>query len=224
MTTQGAEFGFSRPLDGEHLSKMTRLVYGVGALASRAVQVKCTLCDHPDGRAENDAEHAYMVSLLAATLADEFFPKLDSGLVAKYANIHDLVDVYVDDTPTHAISAEGLRARAEREAAGLRQLVKEYEATAPSLVRLVQAYEEQKDPESRFVRMLDKLVTVSVQFPNHGRTMREYFRERSGHESMVNTRIQRFLEDYPDQEAILDIYAELATFMQDMTWPETVGN
>ena len=224
MADEAQEFGFSRPLDGEHLSGMTRLVYSVGALASRMVQVERTLCNHPDGRAENDAEHSYMLSLIAVVLAEEFFPQLDSGLVAKYADVHDLVEAYVDDTPTHQISSEGLRSKAEREAAGLTQLIQEFEPISPAFVSLIEAYERQEDAESRFVRMLDKVVTVSIQFPNHGEAMREFFEARSGHELMVQTRINRFIKEYPDQEAILDVYAELAMFMQDMTWPETTAD
>lgn len=183
------------------------------------VEVKRTLCDHPNGRAENDAEHSFMLALIATSLAEEYFPELDSGLVSKYAVIHDLVEAYVDDTPTHEISEDELASKAKRETKGLKKLAADFAETAPAMVRLIEAYEQQSDNESRFVRMLDKVVTVSIQFPNHGDKMREYFADREGHQTMVATRIERFSAEYSDQSEVLDLYQELATFMQDVTWP-----
>lgn len=66
--------------------------------------------------------------------------------------------------------------------------------------------------------MLDKLVTISIQFPNQYETMTKNF-DRKSHEKMVRTRIERFAKDYSDQQRILDLYAELAHFMQDWAWP-----
>lgn len=216
--TQLEEFGFKRPDASETLSPAANLIYGVGALASRMVQVERTICDHPGGRAENDAEHSFMLALVATSLAEEYFPELDSGLVSRYANVHDLVEGYVDDTPTHAISLEGLKAKADLEATGLQRLVEEYQELAPSFVRLMQQYEVQTDPESRFVRMVDKLLTVSIQFPNAGETIVKAM-DRRGHENMVTTRINRFINDYPDQKPVLDLYDELAEFMRSLYYP-----
>jgi 5'-deoxynucleotidase YfbR-like HD superfamily hydrolase len=189
-------------------------------LASRSVQVTRTLCDHPDGRAENDAEHSFMLALIAVPLAEQYYPELDSGLVAKYALVHDLSEAYVGDTPTHDIDVAGLEVKAKLEEIGRKQLSKEYQAVAPSLVALHEQYEAQKDDESRFVRMLDKLVTVSIQFPNNYATMKKVYK-RKDHERMVNARIERFAADYPDQKHVLALYAELAQFMQDRAWPRT---
>lgn len=213
------KFDFKRPDAGDALSPEANLIYGVGLLASRAVQVTRTLCDHPDGRPENDAEHSFMLGLIAVPLAEQYYPELDSGLVAKYALVHDLPEAYVGDTPTHDIDAAGLKTKADMECAGWRQLKKEYAPLAPSLVALLQKYEEQADAESRFVRMLDKLVTISIQFPNDNATMTKAF-SRETHQAMVRTRIDRFAKDYSDQQRILDLYQELAHFMQDQAWPE----
>jgi 5'-deoxynucleotidase YfbR-like HD superfamily hydrolase len=189
-------------------------------LASRTVQVTRTLCDHPDGRAENDAEHSFMLALIAVPLAEQHYPELDSGLVAKYALVHDLSEAYVGDTPTHDIDAAGLETKAKLEELGRKQLSKEYRGIAPSLVTLHEKYEAQQDKESRFVRMLDKLVTISIQFPNGYTAMKKAY-GRKDHERMVKTRIERFMADYPDQKRILALYAELARFMQDGAWPAT---
>lgn len=169
------EFEFQKPTDGGELSLQARLLYEVGALASRAVRVERTLCNHPDGRAENDAEHSYSLGLVATPLAGQFYPELDSGLVAKYALVHEITEYYVGDTPTYDISDAGLLEKAERETAGKRQFRQEYASVAPYLVELLEDYEAQKDGESRFVRMVDKIMTVLIQFPNDCATMQESF-------------------------------------------------
>lgn len=212
------KFAFTRPDGGKELSPEANLIYAVGMLASRSVQVTRTLCDHPDGRAENDAEHSFMLALIAVPLAEQYYPELDSGLVAKYAVVHDLIETYVGDTPTHDIDQTGLDNKAVIERAGQAQFEKEYAGVAPSLVSLLGKYEAQVDAESRFVRMLDKLVTVSIQFPNDFATMRQGYSQKE-HESMVQTRIVRFSKDYPDQKKILDLYEEIAHYMQRRAWP-----
>jgi len=213
-------FDFTRPDASDTLSPQANLIYAVGMLASQSVQVTRTLCDHPDGRSENDAEHSFMLALIAVPLSEQYYPKLDSGLVAKYALVHDLAEAYVGDTPTHDINEDGLRIKADMERAGLKQLKKEYTVLAPSLVNLVTSYEAQADAESRFVRMLDKLVTVSIQFPNDYETMKKAF-GRKDHERMVRTRIERFARKYEDQKQILQLYEELAHFMQEGAWPRS---
>ncbi len=213
-------FAFKRPDASDTLSPQANLLYAVGMLASQSVQVTRTLCDHPDGRAENDAEHSFMLALIALPLAEQYYPKLDSGLVAKYALVHDLAEAYVGDTPTHDIDEIGLKNKANLEREGLKQFKNEYAVLAPSLVSLVDEYEGQADAESRFVRMLDKLVTVSIQFPNDYETMKKSF-GRKDHERMVQARITRFMADYADQKQILQLYDELAHFMQDGAWPSS---
>lgn len=211
-------FAFSRPDASDSLSPQANLIYAVGMLASQSVQVTRTLCDHPDGRAENDAEHSFMLALIAMPLAEQYYPELDSGLVAKYAVVHDLAEAYVGDTPTHDIDDAGLKMKSELEELGRKQLRKEYLSVAPALVTLLDEYESQEDAESRFVRMLDKLITISIQFPNDYATMKKSF-DRKDHEHMVRARINRFAKEYADQKHILDLYDELARFMRDNAWP-----
>lgn len=216
-------FHYQSPVDGGALSPMAHLVYVIGMLASGTTQVTRTLSNHPDGRAENVAEHSHMLSLIGIALAEEHFPALDSGLVAKYATIHDMAEVYVGDTPAYDLSPGELKAKTEREAKGIKQLAHEYNDVAPSLIKLIHTYESQSDPESRFVRMLDKLLTVCTQFPNKGVVVRNFNGDRAAHEHMIGAQIERHLKQYPDQKVILDLYAELAVFLRDITWPETVN-
>ena len=212
-------FDFTRPDVSDALSAEANLVYGVGMLASRAAQVARTLCNHPDGRSENDAEHSFMLGLVAVPLAERYYPELDSGLVAKYALVHDLVESYVGDTPTYDIDEAGLKTKVDMEQAGRQQLKKEYLHLAPSLVALVEDYEEQASPEARFVRIVDKLMPTVIQFADDYAMTRKSF-TRETHQAMTQAHIGRFLEEYADQRPVLDLYQELAAFMRDRAWPD----
>jgi len=207
---------FSR-LDVSHISTQANLVYGISQLADAMSHVERTYCDHNDGRPENNAEHSFMLSLVAVVLAEEHYRQLDRALVAKYALIHDLVEVYVGDTASHNLDDDGWRRKEERERAGLTKLVTQYKDIAPRFTRDMIRYEEQKDDESRFVRMLDKLMTVVIQLP-HGYSMKIGFTPKT-HEAMVRERIKRFIKQYPDQKAMLELYDELAHYMRKVIWP-----
>jgi len=68
---------------------------------------------HEDGTTpESDTDHTVMLGLIACALAERWYPHLDRGLVAQYALVHDLVEVYAGDTPTLAIDAAGAAAAA----------------------------------------------------------------------------------------------------------------
>jgi putative hydrolase of HD superfamily len=99
---------------------------------------------------ESVASHSWGLSWLVLTLLP---PALDRGRALAYAAIHDLPEVRVGDlTPADGVSKED-KSRRERLAmsalaAGL---------GSAGLLALYEAYEAQADPESRFVRELDRL-------------------------------------------------------------------
>ena len=97
---------------------------------------------------ESVAAHSWGVAWLALVLLP---PHLDRARALSYAVLHDLPEVRVGDiTPADGVS------RAEkhtREQAAAESLF----STRPDLLDLWQAYERQEDPESRFVRQLDRL-------------------------------------------------------------------
>ncbi len=108
---------------------------------------------------ENDAEHSFMLALVAAELAATYFPELDTGLVAQFCIVHDLIELKTGDVATFALDADGLRAKDAAEKAKINALCEDLpEHTA----RLVRVYEEQEVPEARFVRFVDKLLPVLV--------------------------------------------------------------
>lgn len=98
---------------------------------------------------ESVAAHSWGVAWLVLVLAP---PDLDRGLALSYAVLHDLAEVKTGDlTPHDGVSAAE---KSAREATAIGQLSQ----NLPSHVApLWHAYEAQADPESRFVRQLDRL-------------------------------------------------------------------
>jgi|GEM_PF-367722 len=110
---------------------------------------------YPDGHRENDIEHSYHLAVSAIELAADYYPDLDTGLVAQFCLVHDLAESYSGDVRTFGIN-EADRAKKElAEKAATRRLLKEL---PPHTASLLKRYEKQTEPEARFVRFVDKLL------------------------------------------------------------------
>lgn len=113
--------------------------------------------------AESVAAHSWGVSWLVLALCPD---DLDTERALIYAVLHDLPEVRVGDlTPHDGVSRED---KAAREAAALDGLV----SSLPVRLRDAwHAYEAQADPESRFVRQLDRLdmAIQAVAYQQQGR-------------------------------------------------------
>jgi 5'-deoxynucleotidase YfbR-like HD superfamily hydrolase len=126
----------------------------------------------PEGRRRNekDAEHSWSVGILACALAQHVDPTLDVGLVSQFASIHDLVEVYADDTSVWAAD-EALDFKESKEADAL-QKIKDRFSHFPWLVTTIEAYERQDTNEALFVRAIDKYIALCIRFMDGG----EFFR------------------------------------------------
>ncbi len=51
---------------------------------------------YSEGRAENDAEHSYSLTLVGMALGEKL--GLDPGKITYYATVHDLPELYAGDT------------------------------------------------------------------------------------------------------------------------------
>lgn len=114
---------------------------------------------------ESDVEHSYMLQLVSVELAEAHLPGLDNGLVAKFCGVHDLPELIVGDVPTFDISSEELSQKAQSEAAALETLEQQL---PPHTFSLLARYEEQTEPEARFVRFVDKLLPLIVDIHGPG--------------------------------------------------------
>ncbi len=97
---------------------------------------------------ESVAAHSWGVALLALVLAP---PDLARGKLLAYAILHDLAEAWTGDHPP----ADGVTDKHARERCAMAILADRLER--PELLTLWEAYEAQRDPESRFVRRLDGL-------------------------------------------------------------------
>lgn len=211
-TDKASKFHFTLPpVYDSSLSPILRAAIQLGALTSRLTIEPRTHCFIPDGRAENVAEHSHMLSLVAAEIAAAHFPQYDANLCARFGTIHDLVEAYVKDTPTYNISDQGLRDKAALEAEGLKQLLKDY-AHLPSFCEMVNRYEEQKEPEARFVRMIDKWMTLLIHLYNDGLQLKG-LTNNAEMQAATELTYKRLFAEYPDQEEVLRLRNELAEYL-----------
>lgn len=205
------DFLFEIPHVQDSVSEGSTTSIQLGALAGRLSVELRTVVYAPDGRPENVAEHSNMLSIIAPTLAEDCFPELglDSNLVARYCPTHDGVEAYVGDTPTHEIDEEGYKVKALLEESGIHQLVREY-SHRPSFIRVIQEYEEQIIPETRFVRMVDKLLPLIAHLnENCAGLIKDGFtadgiRQNSAEKAAL------LRADYPDMECVIALREELA--------------
>ena len=204
-TTQN--FLFRIPTVSEELTIGARAAIQIGALASQQVETTRTRCLHPDGRDENVAEHSLMLAKVAPELATLLYPELDANLVARFATLHDDVEIYVGDTPTDMLSDLDPVAKEQRELSGLNKIEKEY-VHIPGYVTLMQQYEKQSVPEARFVRAVDKLMVLLIHFPNSGAILRANY----SHEDYLQSERDLLVRDahkYGEFDKIIKLRQEL---------------
>lgn len=130
----------------------------LGSFCVRFVNVNRALV-YSDGRLENDSEHSFHLALSAVELAATYFPELNAGLISQFSLVHDMPEVYVGDTWTFNISKEDRDKKELAEKDALKRLLTEL---PPHTVQLLSRYEKQQEPEARFVRMVDKIMSDVV--------------------------------------------------------------
>jgi putative hydrolase of HD superfamily len=129
---------------------------------------------HEDGvTPESDTDHSVMLGLVACAFADAHVPDLDVGLVAQFALVHDLVEVYAGDTPTlRALSAVETADKQRREHDAYLRIFDEFAPLLPWLPARIAEYERRCTPQARFVKALDELLPKITHILNDLATIR----------------------------------------------------
>lgn len=141
---------------------------------------------HPDRTTlESDSTHTVMLGVMACALALNTEPQLDSGLIAQFALVHDLVEVYAGDTDT-LTGGDALLTKKDREHDAYERIKDQFWLSFPWLPNMIWHYEQQELPEARFVRAVDKLMPKITHILNNGRTF-----EDSG---VDGAHVRRFLD------------------------------
>jgi putative hydrolase of HD superfamily len=158
---------------------------------------------HQDGLTpESDTDHTVMLGLIACALADQHFPDLNIGMIAQYALVHDLVEVYAGDTPTLRMPTDDAKAekqRREHEAYG--RICREFGKTLPWLRILIGGYEARATPEARFVKALDKLLPKITHILNGAATIHKQGMSATELAERYETQIgelQAYAADFPE--------------------------
>jgi len=123
-------------------------------------------------RNENDAEHSWSVAMLACSLAPHIDSTLDIGIVSQFAIVHDLVEVYADDTSVWADDA-ALDLKEGNEAEALKKIKAKF-SHFPWLIDALEKYEKQDSNEALYVRAIDKYIALCIRFMDGG----EFYRKQ----------------------------------------------
>ena len=127
---------------------------------------------HED-RAENDAEHAWHLAMLAIVLKEYANEPVDLATVLETVLIHDVVEIDAGDT--YAYDEAGNATKAEREQKAAERL---YGLLPPEqgerLKRLWEEFEAQSTPEARFANALDRIQPLMLNFNKQGEAWRAH--------------------------------------------------
>lgn len=166
-----------------------------------------------DGRRESDTEHSFMLALVAPELAAALQRNLDIGLVSQYATVHDLVELKTQDVATFLFNEEDQKQKEADEHTALAELLYEL---PPYTAYLLGRYESQSDPESRFVRYVDKLLPIVVDIIGSGQRVMEEDYNVTGvdqlqecHQKLRERLVRLFGEEFPEITLAHELLCEL---------------
>ncbi|MCR4761232.1 MAG: HD domain-containing protein [Oscillospiraceae bacterium] len=155
---------------------------------------------HED-RAENDAEHAWHLAMLALVLQEYANEPLDLQKVLATVLIHDVVEIDAGDT--YAYDEAGNATKAEREQKAADRL---YGLLPPDqgayLRQLWDEFEAQSTPEARFANALDRVQPLLLNYTKHGESWKT-------HGTRKEQVMQRMQPVYDGSEVLGDFAAGL---------------
>ncbi len=178
--------------------KIPDAVIQLGALAMQYATVRRVTFLADGTTPESDTDHTVMIGLVACAVAARHDPRLDVGLVAQFALVHDLVEAYAGDTDTFGgLSKHATTEKEEREAAALQRIESELSGSLPWVADTIRAYESLATPEARFVKTIDKIMpkitrilngrygTLAADFDAHCAQQIATVKETYGHDQEV---------------------------------------
>ena len=120
-----------------------------------------------NGRAENDAEHAWHMALMIYLLREYANQDFDPLKAIVMALIHDVVEIDAGDT--YAYDTVGRATQKEREAKAARRIFGLLpEDQEQEMHALFQEFEDCESPEARFAHVLDNLQPLMLNDANNG--------------------------------------------------------
>lgn len=125
------------------------------------------------GRRENDAEHAWHMSIMAYLLKEYANEEIDLAHTMMMCLIHDIVEIEAGDT--YAYDEEGKKTQAAREALAADHLFGLLpEDQKQEMIALFNEFEESKTPEAKFAHAMDNFQPFMLNDANDGGDWREH--------------------------------------------------
>ncbi len=125
------------------------------------------------GRAENDAEHAWHMAIMAYLLREYANEEVDIGKVMLMCLIHDIVEIEAGDT--YAYDEENLKTQKAREDAAKEHIYSVLpEDQKKELIALFDEFEAYETPEAKFARAMDNLQPLLLNDNNDGGDWRRH--------------------------------------------------
>ncbi len=125
------------------------------------------------GRNENDAEHAWHMSIMAYLLREYSNEEIDIAKVMLMCLIHDIVEIDAGDT--YAYDAENLKTQKAREDAAKERIFSILpEDQKEELIGLFDEFEAYETAESKFAHAMDNLQPLMLNNSNGGADWRQH--------------------------------------------------
>jgi 5'-deoxynucleotidase YfbR-like HD superfamily hydrolase len=167
-------------------------------------------------REETDGEHGYTLSMLAITLAERMKLNLDTGLIAKYALVHDLVEVHAGDVSARS-DPVAIERKAQKEQEAFLIIKEKYLKNAPWIATYIEKYEERNDEESKFVYATDKFMGALAWLAGDGARWGSNYTAQDGSDyHRVVAGLRKKARIYPP---LLDLFDEIHNLL-DKKRPE----
>jgi len=190
-------------MDRERL--LRQLAFALEIDKEKNVLRQTHLSEH--GRHENDAEHAWHMTVMAYLLREYADEPIDIARTMIMTATHDLVEIYAGDT--YAYDAEGQKTAREREVAAADKLFSLLpDDQAAEMRGIWEEFEANETPEAHFARAMDNVQPMMLNDSNDGADWKRRGVSRSGPASRnALTRMgSSELADYVDE--ILDKHVE----------------
>ena len=119
------------------------------------------------GRNENDAEHAWHMTIMAFLLKEYANEEVDISKVMLMCLIHDVVEIDAGDT--YAYDEVNLKTQKEREDKAKERIFSMLpDDQKDILISLFDEFEEGKTPEAKFAKAMDNLQSLLLNNSNNG--------------------------------------------------------
>lgn len=154
---------FDSILDDERLKKQIDFIVEIDK--EKTINRQTHLSGH--GRAENDAEHAWHMAIMAYLLKEYSNEPIDVAKVMLMCLIHDVVEIDAGDT--YAYDKEGLKTQKEREEKAKERIYSLLpEDQKKVLTDLFDEFEAYETAESKFAHSLDNFQPLLLNNSNEG--------------------------------------------------------